>query len=323
MDNEIQERHRRRWSDNNCRTESEDFLNQAKENFNEIVDNMLAPTVHEVECTKPLEYYIEERYKERVIISDMTRFDAVKDEKLLHIKLDSVIDSGSYLWWGNEEWLVQNEEHNAVKDHRTFIIRRCALDINIMLDGTQYMYPAYVNNLTLYSDGSKELVNVTVSSAKYSLMLAENEVTNTIDVNTKFIIKGRAFEVSLIDDFTVQNVRTITICETVSSTMDDIENDIAYNENSDTEDVINPNLEITGNKVILLGDTLEYRLPIANSWELEYGKKSLTFVSIERGRCIIKCSSDSRYIGDVVKLMALDRSGNTIDEIEIRIGGMF
>ena len=129
--------------------------------------------------------------------------------------------------------------------------------------------------------------------------------------------------VSLIDDFTVENVRTITICETVSSTRDDIENDIAYNENSDTEDIINPNLEITGNKVILLGDTLEYKLPIANSWELEYGQNALTFVSIERGKCVVKCSSDSKYIGDVVTLTAIDRIGNTIDEIEIRIGGMF
>ena len=77
MDNEIQNRHRRRWLDN-CKTDRDDFLNQAIENFDEVVDNMLAPTVHNVECTKPLEYYIDERYEEKVIISDMTRFDAIE-----------------------------------------------------------------------------------------------------------------------------------------------------------------------------------------------------------------------------------------------------
>lgn len=322
MDNEIQNRHRRRWLDN-CKTDRDDFLNQAIENFDEVVDNMLAPTVHNVECTKPLEYYIDERYEEKVIISDMTRFDAIKDEKLLHTKLNSVIDSGSYIWWNNEKWIVQNEENNAVQSHKSYIIRKCALDINIMLDGTQYAYPAYIYNLTLYTDGAKELVNLTTSSAKYSIMLAENEVTNTIDINTKFIIRGRAFEVSLIDDFTVLNVRTITICETVSSTWDDIENDIAYNDNSEIEDIVNPNIEIVGNEVIYLGDTVEYKLPMANAWEIEYGQDALKFVSNKRGKCKIKCESDSRYIGETVKLMALDKSGNIMAELIIRIGGMF
>lgn len=325
MNNEIQNRHRRRWLDNCGGTESEDFQNQATENFNELVDNMLAPTVHRVKCTKPLNYYIEEQYEENIILSDMTRFEAVKDEKLLHVKLTSVIDSGSYIWWNDEKWIVLNEENNAVKSHKTFIIRKCAIDLNLMLDGTQYVYPTYINNLTLYSDGSKELVNLTASSAKYSIMLAENDVTNTINIDTKFIIRGRAFEVSLIDDFTIKNVRTFTICETVTNTRDDIENDIAYNENSEIEDVINPNLEIMGNKIIYLGDTQEYKLPIANSWELEYmkGFKGVELISAQRGKCIIKCSSDSKYIGKTFNLLALDRSGNTIDEIEIRIGGMF
>lgn len=83
----------------------------------------------------------------------MSRQEQIKDQKLLHTKLDSELDSGSYIWWSNEKWILLNEEHNSVQDHRTFTINKCAVDINILLDGNIYQYPIVVNNLTLYSDG--------------------------------------------------------------------------------------------------------------------------------------------------------------------------
>ena len=322
MDREVQERHRRRWLDNGS-TEKDDALNQQIENFDDLVDNMLAPTVHIVECTEPLNYNIDEKYIENVIFSDVTRYEATKDEKLLHTKLNSIIDSGSYVWWNNEKWIVLNEENNAVQSHKTFVVRKCGIDINIKINGTVYTYPIYIYNLTLYSDGAKELVNLTASSAKYSIMIAENEISNMLDTHSRFIIRGRAFETSLIDDFTIKNVRTLTICETVVNTMDDIENDIAYNDNSEFEEPIKPNLEIIGNDTIFLGDTLEYTLASASSWDFEYGNKALTFVSERAGRCKVKCAPDNKFIGEVVKLIAYDYGGNIIDEKEIRIGGMF
>ena len=53
MDREVQERHRRRWMDEGT-SDSEYALNQSIEGFNELVDNMLAPTVHRVRCSQPL-----------------------------------------------------------------------------------------------------------------------------------------------------------------------------------------------------------------------------------------------------------------------------
>ena len=143
MDREVQERHRRRWVDNGL-TEKDDALNQQIENFNDVVDNMLAPTVHRIEHTEPLNYDMNVKYMENVIISDVTRYEAIKDEKLLHTKLNSVIDSGSYIWWNNEKWIVLNEENNAVQSHKSFVIRKCSIDINILLEETKYTYPVYI-----------------------------------------------------------------------------------------------------------------------------------------------------------------------------------
>lgn len=311
-------RHKARW----CECGDGNGLSEAIENFNELVDEKLAPSVHTVKYTKPFEYDINNRFETNILVSDISRQEQIKDQKLLHVKLDSELGAGSYIWWNNFPWLVLNEENNSVQSHKTYTMMKCGITINIQYDGNYYQYPVTISNLTLYSDGEKELLNLTLSSAKYSIQISENEITNTIDVDTRFIIRGRAFETSLIDDFTVLNVRTLTVCETVVNSLDDLNFDMAYNKNSEIEDIVNPNLVIMGNDVILIGDTTEYTLPKAISWELEENE-ALSIVLNEEGKCKIKCKSNSFFIGEQVKLKALDANGRILDEKNITIRGLF
>lgn len=319
-DNEVINRHKRRWFEGE--NQAEETLSNSIENFNSLVDNFEAPTVHKISYTLPLEYRIENQFNDNVVISDISRQEQIKDLKLMHVKLTSEINSGSLVYWDKDYWVVTNEEHNAVKSHRTYSIARCQTMINIQYNGKVYSYPVALNNLTIYSDGKKELVNLTVSSAKYSMQLVENEITNTVEVGTRFLIKGRAFETSILDDVIVDNVRILTICEIPINSLDDVENDIAHNNNSDEKDMVNPSLKISGEDTILLGDTLEYILYGTNAWELEYNNM-LELVSNNPGRCKVRCKTDNSYIGKKVKLMACDRNGNIMDTIEITIGGFF
>ena len=314
------DRAKRRWYDGE--TDREYYLNQAIENFNELLDNKMSPSVHTIEYTKPFEYDTSIRFKENILVSDISRQEQIKDQKLLHVKLNSNITSGSYIWWNNYPWLVSNEDSNAVQDHKTYTIIKCGVVINYMYDGTMYSYPIVISNLTLYADGSKELVNLTLSSAKYSIQISENDVTNMMNNNTRIAIRGRIFEISLVDDFTSDNIRTFTICESVANSLDDLNNDIAWNEDSDIEDIVNPNLTIIGNDVILIGDTTEYTLPKAVEWVLEKND-ALKIVLSENGRCKIKCKASSEYIGMEVKLKAYDDAWSLIDEKIIRIAGLF
>ena len=93
MNNEVINRHKRRWYEGE--TDSESSLNQAIENFNELLDNKMSPSVHTVEYTKPFEFNTDVRFKENILVSDISRQEQVKDQKLLHVKLDSNITSGS------------------------------------------------------------------------------------------------------------------------------------------------------------------------------------------------------------------------------------
>ena len=315
------DRHKRRWLVKG-ETESEEYLNQSIENFNSLVDNMEAPTVHRVKYTLPLDYDITNQLEENILISDFNQMESIMDKKAVHVKLDSKISSGSLIFWDNTSWVVTNEEHKSVLSNKTYTMQKCAVDINILLEGVKYTYPVYISNLTLYSDGKKELVNLDVSSAKYTIYMVENNVTKTVDVNTRFVIRGRVYEVSLIDDFTIDNVRILTVCETVANSMDDLENDIAYNDNSNIPSTEIPSDEIKGNDIILIGDTVEYSCIYASTWELE-DNVCLNMISQKPGKCIIKCKSDINFIGKKVKLQAIDYGGNIINEKEITIGGIF
>lgn len=315
------DRHKRRWLIKGS-TENEEYLNESIENFNSLVDNMEVPTVHTVEYTLPLDYDINNRFKENILISDFNQMESIIDKKAIHVKLDSKLSSGSLVFWDNTSWLVVSEEHKSVLSNKTYTMQRCAIDINLLLEGVKYTYPVYISNLTLYSDGKKELVNLDISTAKYTVYIVENDITKTIDVNTRFVIRGRAYEVSLIDDFTIDNVRILTICETVVNSMDDLENDIAYNDNSEVPKEEVPNTEIIGNDIILIGDTIKYTCLYASSWELEYNS-CLNMISQNPGRCTLKCNSDTNLIGKKTKLQALDNGGNVIAEKEITIGGIF
>ena len=318
--NEVIQRHKRRWFEGN--NESDSSLNQVIENFNSLIDNMEAPTVHTVEYTLPLDYNIDNKLKENILISDFNQMESIMDKKAVHVKLDSKISSGSLIFWDNTSWLVTSEEHKSVLSNKTYEMLKCSININILLEGKVYTYPVYISNLTLYSDGKKELVNLDVSSAKYSMYIVENDITKTIDIGTRFIIRDRAFETSLIDDFTINNVRILTITETVVNSMDDLENSIAHNDNSNPKEEEPTSSEIIGDNIILIGDTVEYTCLYASAWELEYNS-CLKIVSQSPGKCTIKCSSDSNLIGNAPKLLALDYGGNVIATKELIVRGIF
>ena len=314
----IYNKYKKHWSMGGS-TESEEYLNESIENFNALVDNLQTPTCHKVEYTLPLGD-INEKYTTNVLISDVNRLEQVKDLKFLHVKLDSTLDSGSYIIWNGETWLVSNQEYNAVQSHKSYFIIKCGININVQLGSEHYNFPIVINNLTLYSDGSKELVNLTVSSAKYTIQIAENDITNTIEVGSRFIIRGRAFEVSLIDDFTNKNIRTLTVCETVVNSLDDLVNDKPYN--GEIKEETTERIAILGNDAIFIGETAEYTCKYAYSWRID-GNSALKLVLNDEKICKVKCKSDNELIGTTAKIVALDVYGFVVIEKTITIRGLF
>ena len=319
MDKEVINRHKKRWceGDNNA----DESLNEAINNFNELVDNLMTPSCHRIKYVSPLDYDIENRHETNVLISDVARNEQNKDMKLMHVKLNTDLGSGSYVAWDGEIWLVGNEEHNAVMSHKTYVMSKCLGRINVQFDRSYYLYPVAIQNLTIYSDGIRNLESMDLSSVKHSVQIAKNEITETIDIGTRFIIRNKAFEVTMVDDFTSKNVRTFTVIESVANSLDDLENNMAWNEKFHITDKGSPNVKIVGDDFIYLGGTAEYEYFYATKWELEKNNIA-TFIFKEDGKCKIKCVSDSRFVGDKIILYATDKNGNMKEKI-ITIRGLF
>lgn len=62
--------YKKHWS-NNGSTENEEYLNEAIENFNSLVDNMEASSVHKIKYTLPLNYDMINKLETNVLISDI------------------------------------------------------------------------------------------------------------------------------------------------------------------------------------------------------------------------------------------------------------
>lgn len=313
------QRHKRRWGLNG-ETEYEILENRAIDEFNELVDNKLNPTVHTVEYTEPFDYDIYNRFETNVVISDVTRRDTPQDVKLLHTKLSTNLACGSFVWWNGEVWLVGNEEHNSIISHRSYAIKRCATNINLRIEQGVFNFPITVTNLTLYSDGLSENVNITTSSSKYSVMIPMNDVTSNIKIDTRFLINDNAYKVTLIDDFTIKNVRTLTVVEEAINSLDDLEEDVAWNE---IEEEFWSTHEIQGNDFIYLGETSIFRFETPIKWKVVDETSSIESVETTLTECKVKCKTNNRIIGNIIKVQALDVWNNVVDEIEVMIRGFF
>jgi hypothetical protein len=160
-----------------------------------------------------------------------------------------------------------------------------------------------------------------LSSVKYSIQIPKNDITDTIKVGTRFVVDKRVFETSMIDNVSSKNIKVLTVTECVENSLDDLENDIAYNEDFEIAEET-PKTKISGEDEILIGDTAIYTLSGAIHWEFKVDEP-LTIITNEIGQCKVKCKSDSRFIGQVVELYAYNRIGNVLDVKEIRIGGLF
>ena len=306
--------HRKRWNQGGD-TEGEMLLNEAIEEFDFIVDNKANPTVHSIQYTIPSEINIDNKLNTNVIISDVTRNKGdASDLKLLHTKLSTQLDSGSYVWFSDDVWIVGNEEINSVESHRTYVIRKCMSSIKVLYNDKIYSYPIALNNLTADTDGLNNSVDIGVEDGRRKVYISKNEITSIIDVDYRMMIGNKTiYKTTSVDDFTNEGVYTLVVLQTVFNSKDDKERNLAYNE--EFKEVFN---KIKGNDYIYPGTTNLYTCVGALSWTVaeSYAKTAVT-----NAGCNITCIGDKELIGKYITL-TVNASGTKITK-KILIKGVF
>ena len=118
---------RRRMYANRVCNQSEAQTSEVRENFNEMIDNMLVPSVHEVPYVHRSN--VGKSVKDElihVLVEDTSKNDQkTNDEKNFNFKWDMDVNSGDMIFWDNIWWVMYHQERKAVQSHKQFVAKKC------------------------------------------------------------------------------------------------------------------------------------------------------------------------------------------------------
>lgn len=276
-----------------------------RRNFEYMLEHKTTPTVHTVVLSlndEKSDVMIEKSVN--CEISNVTRNDQDKyDEKYVKFAMNEEVTYGSYVNWRKANWLILFEENNPFEIYQTFTMRRCNNIFNFKYEGKLYQIPQVVKNLTLYSDGLDDEIYISKPDAQRQIMMADNELTAKIKVGTRVMLtNSTVYRITHIDDFSHPGVRTMICKETTLHSLDDLENNIAYNENSEIPKLPGESVEILGDDYIYLCDFVTYSTNGIGDyvWKTTNGMVEITYQDSET--CDIECYDEIKNVNKTFEL---------------------
>ena len=332
-DKDYLQRFRRRMYANRVCNQSEAQTLEVRENFNEMVDNMLVPSVHEVPYVHRSN--VGKSVNDElihVLVEDTSKNDQkTNDEKNFNFKWDMDVNSGDMIFWDNIWWVMYHQERKAVQSHKQFVAKKCNFTYKFINKGEEFIIPMLITNLTLYSDGLADKVYMSNEEGKRRLSFTNNEHTKVITTGTKIMVSDRVFEITHIDDFSRPGVKDCILSQIFRNSLDDVENNLAYNEMSKPDET-----GIIGSNVIYLGSDDIYETDIEGSsytWSVESTDECVVIdtkydnlTEKNKKKCRITCDDNIDCIGTkaILKLEVRSNSGtSTTYTKEIIVKGMF
>lgn len=312
-------------------------INELERNF---IDYLYtSPTSHRIQMTDPDEIGITEDTKwVQCVINDLTTNDKkAYDEKKILVPRDTNIDVGCYFFWDNCYWLIIFKEHKSLETYKKFIATRCNQIFKYKYEGTVYEIPVNIANLTMYSDGLADLKYTSQQDSKRMFTFGSNPVTRSIVANTRVMLTRKTvFRVTHINDFEYNGaytgangvIKTLVLQTTIRDD-DDLENNIAWNENSEAPTVIETPLQIIGEKKIMVGSKKTYKaegMKFSTSWRIEYpNSKVKDFATIKinsKNELTAQVTTNVNYVGESFNIILFDvNSKEVYDTLEVEIKG--
>ena len=302
---------------------AEESTNKGRIDFKDMLENDLSPTVHKVELSVNLKDNLDLPKSVKVDIGNVGNNDQREfDEKYVKFAYDENVTIGSQVKWKDKYWLIVHEEEMSYDIYQNFTMKWCNNILKYKLNGIIHEIPMVVSNLTLYSDGMSDMVYISTQDGKRNLLMPNNKLTKNIDINTRIMLSNSTtYRVTHIDDFTQKGVRNLTVVQVELHSLDDKENNIAYNEESET--VEKPtDTYIEGENIIYIGSFNEYEVLNGDStydWVIEGNPGYLNLIK-HGNKCNIECEGNSVYIGNSFKLKLLEND-LMIDEKIIKVRG--
>lgn len=319
---------RRKIDINGCSQSSSETI-ELRENFNEMVDQKLVPTVHTVKYVKKENVGTDlEGTKININIENVAYNDQkTNDEKFVNFKWDSNVKIGDELYWHDTWWILYHEEKLSIFSHKTYVCKKCNFIYNMKFNGEIYQIPLLLTNLTLYSDGMADRVAMSAEEGGRRITYPVNDLTKNLKIGSRIMLSNDTiYEIAHIDDFSRVGVVDAVLNQIFFNSQDDKENIIAWNDFNEKNEV-----SILGDEVLRLGANAVYTNPFNLSalpiWEIDAENNCVwidtTYDNSSNGNVRLQCTKDISYIGTAVTLRVTNRRTNVVCVKTIRIGGMF
>ena len=334
MSKDYLHRFRRKIDIGGC-SQGESETTELRDNFDEMIDEKLAPTVHTVKYIRKNDVGTDLVGTEINVNIENVAYNDQKtnDEKFVNFKWDMDVTNGDEFYWQGTWWILYHEEKLAVLSHKTYVCKKCNFIYNMKLNGEIYQIPLLLTNLTLYSDGMADRVAMSAEEGGRRITYPVNELTKNLKIGSRIMLSNDTiYEIAHIDDFSRVGVVDAVLNQIFFNSEDDKENVIAWNDFGEKVEV-----DILGDDVLRLGANAVYQNPFIGREDMSDDNfPSWTIVSeddcviidtsydnSENGNIRVQCTKDASYIGVVATLSATHRhTGLTLIK-EIRIGGMF
>ena len=319
---------RRKIDINGCSQSSSETI-ELRENFNEMVDQKLAPTVHTVKYVKKENVGTDlEGTKININIENVAYNDQkTNDEKFVNFKWDSNVKIGDEFYWHDTWWILYHEEKLAIFSHKTYVCKKCNFIYNMKFNGEVYQIPLLLTNLTLYSDGMADRVAMSAEEGGRRITYPVNDLTKNLVIGSRIMLSNDTiYEIAHMDDFSRVGVVDAVLNQIFFNSQDDKENIIAWNDFNEKNEA-----SILGDEVLRLGANAVYTNPFNLSalpiWEIDAEDNCVwidtTYDNSSNGNVRLQCTKDMSYIGTTVTLRVINRRTNVVCVKTIKIGGMF
>lgn len=319
---------RRKIDINGCSQSSSETI-ELRENFNEMVDQKLAPTVHTVKYVKKENVGTDlEGTKININIENVAYNDQkTNDEKFVNFKWDSNVKIGDEFYWHDTWWILYHEEKLTIFSHKTYVCKKCNFIYNMKFNGEVYQIPLLLTNLTLYSDGMADRVAMSAEEGGRRITYPVNDLTKNLVIGSRIMLSNDTiYEIAHMDDFSRVGVVDAVLNQIFFNSQDDKENIIAWNDFNEKNEA-----SILGDEVLRLGANAVYTNPFNLSalpiWEIDAENNCVwidtTYDNSSNGNVRLQCTKDMSYIGTTVTLRVINRRTNVVCVKTIKIGGMF
>lgn len=299
-----------------------DYGDEYYDNPNQrIIDDSTYMFIETLGSVEAKDVYIDDILSKAYITNSSNPNNENKEERTINVLVEQPIKTGSYIKGYDEGvYLVISGVDNHIS-HKEAKIRKCNYILKWMDENGLHKQPCIVINNTKYTGGTKSQSGFVEVDAMVNIMTQSNDDTKKISYGKRLFTMKNAWQVTLIDNITTENVLSWTLGkDSLNNEIDDIVNGIcdafehsyAILLNSDNQTLVEtetykivPN--VTDKGVIVTNPKVTYTSSNENIAKVD-STGLVTALSV--GGCVITCN-----IGNVSANLNLTVNAKVVENI--------